>query len=55
MQEKVIIQIYNKNGEYIAEQDVSGFTMDQAAENMRIKEKEGYSCFVKRVFIKEEV
>ena len=54
MQEKVFIQIY-QNGEYVTEQDVSGFNVAQVAENIRIKEKYGLECRIKRVFINEEV
>ena len=48
MQEKVFIQIY-KNGNHITDQDVSGFTTSQVAENIRIKEKCGLECRIKRV------
>jgi hypothetical protein len=50
-QEKVYIQIFGKDGEYISEQDVTGFTVDQIADNMRIKEMHGLDCSIKRVFI----
>ncbi len=53
--EKVFIKIYNQNGVYITEQDVSGFTAKQTAENMRIKEKHGLVCYIKRVFYNNEV
>ena len=54
MQEKVFIQIY-QDGEYVTEQDVSGFTTAQVAENIRIKEKNGLECRIKRTFVNEEV
>jgi len=55
MKEKVFIQIYGKDGEYITEQDVTGFSLVGTAENIRIKESEGLDCRIKRVFIDEEI
>ena len=54
MKEKVFIQIY-QDREYVTEQDVSGFTIAQITENIRIKEKEDLECRIKRVFINEEM
>ena len=51
VKEQVFIQIY-QNNEYVTEQDVSGFSIAQITENIRIKEKHGLECRIKRVFIK---
>ena len=55
MKEKVYIRIYTAGGDYITDQDVSGFTAAQVDEMIRIKEEHGLECRIKRVFINGEV
>ncbi len=55
MKEKVLIRICTSEGDYITDQDVSGFTMDQVDDMIAVKEEYGLICSVKRVFINEEV
>ena len=52
MKEKVLIQIY-KDGEFITTQDVSGFTPEQIAAMILVKEEYGLDCRLKRVFVEE--
>lgn len=54
MKEKVLIQIFAKNGEYITSQDVSGFNAAQVDEMIAVKEEHGLECRVRRVLFNEE-
>ena len=55
MQEKVFIRICTAEGDHITDQDVSGFTPEQVDDMIEVKKEFGLVCWVKRVFIKEEV
>ena len=53
MKEKAFITVYYK-GDWLFDQDVTGFSITQVADNMAIKESHGLDCCLKRVFIPEK-